>query len=241
MTGLAIAGLVTTLVGTGVAAYGQYQQGKTQNAIAQMNASTQERNARMQLMATQAQVAAQRNAAAAEFAMRSQEAKAAENNALSIENQAIGQDRINRANLSRQKQDYGRMQAEQRAAIVSSGIVESSGTPLELLAETAAKIQMDQEETFYQGEIGRRGLFREADMTRLGGQLALAGATLDRSNRLTEASLTDAGGRMSYMAGRREAEITRLSGRAQQSASRWNAGATLLSGTSSAFQGYRAA
>lgn len=240
MTGLLVGSLVVGLVGAGISAYGQYQAGKTQNAIAQMNASTQERNAKMQLMASQASVAAQKNAAAAEFAMRAQEAKAAENNAISIENQAIGQDRINRANLGRKKQDYQRMQAEQRAAIIGSGIIESSGTPLELLAETAATIQMDQEEQFHQGELGRRTLFREADMTRLGGKLALAGATLNRSSRLTEAALTDATGRASYLSGRREAEITRLSGRAAQSAAKWQAGATLFSGVSGAVGGYRA-
>jgi len=227
---------ILSLIGTGISVYGQYQAGKTQNAIAQMNATAQERNAKMSLMAAQAQVAAQKNAAAAEFALRSQEAVAAENNAVSIENQAVAQDRINRANLMRKRQDYTRQQGDQRAAIVANGLVESSGTPLDLLVETAAIIQRDQEEQHYEGELKRRTLFREADMTRLGGRLALAGATLDRNSRLTEAALTDAAGRSAYISGRREAEITRLTGGAALTAAKYNAGATLFSGTASAFK-----
>lgn len=238
---LGVLALVTTLVGTGISAYGSYQAGKTQNAIASMNADAQERNAKMSLMAAQAQANAQKNAAAAEFAMRSQEAKAQENNAISLENQAISQDRINRVNSQRKAQDYTRIKAEQRAGIIASGIVESSGTPLDLLAETASTMQLAQEEDFYQGEIGRRSLFREADMARLGGRLALAGATLDRSSRLAEASLTDAAGRAQYLGGIRESQITRLSGKAARTAANYQAGATLISGIGSAVGGYKAA
>ena len=126
------------------------------------------------------------------------------------------------------------LQGEQRAAIAASGVSESSGTPLDILAETAARIQQDQEEQHFAGEIQRRTLFSEAAMERLGGKLALAGATLDRDSGVAEAGLREAAGKAEYLAGLRTAQITRLTGKAAQSSANWQAAGTLFSGVSSA-------
>ena len=229
---------IVSAVGAGVAAYGQYQAGRTQDAIAQFNAKAQERNARLQLLSMQASAAAQKQAAAANFALASQQAQAHYNNAKSIENQALGQDRINREIIRRRREQFGEAQGAQRAAIAASGVVESSGTPLDLVSEMAGTIQRDQEEQLYNFEMERRTLFREAQMERLGGDLAMAGATLDRSSSLREASLTAASARMQYLSGRREAEITRLTGRAAKQAGTIGAAATLFSGLGNAAQVY---
>jgi len=229
---------IATAVGAGVSAYGQYQAGRTQDAIAQFNAKAQERNARMNLMAMQASAAAQKRQAEANFALASAQAQAHYNNARSIENHALGQDRINREIIRRRREQFSEAQGAQRAAIAASGVVESSGTPLDLVSEMAGTIQRDQEEQLYNFELERRTLFREAQMERLGGDLAMAGATLDRSSSLREASLTAASARMQYLSGRREAEITRLTGRAARQAGTIGATATLFSGLGSAAQVY---
>lgn len=234
MTGLLITSLVGTLVGGGISAYGQYQAGKTNAAIASFNAANQEKNAKMQMMAMQTQANLQKQAAEAQFALRSQEAQARFNNATSIENAALGQDKINRVNLTKRREEMERQAASTRAAIAASGAVESSGTPLDILAETAATIQRDQEEQHYEDNLNRTSLFREAQMERLGGQLALAGATLDRSSEAAAAGLNRSAARSQYLSGMRDATMTRLGGKNAAKAGAIAAGATLFSSISSA-------
>jgi len=222
-----------TVVGAGVSAYSSYATGKTQQAIANYNAANQEKNAKLQLMQMQTQANLQKQNAEAQFSMRQQEAQAKFNNATSIENQAEGQDRINRANLEKRRTEMERQQASTRAAIAASGAVESSGTPLDILAETAGTIQRDQEEQHYSDNLQRSQLYREAQMERLGGSLALAGATLDRTSEVVSAGLNGVAARSSYLAGKRESTLTRMGGKAAASAGKINAGATLFSGIGS--------
>jgi hypothetical protein len=237
-TTLAVVAAVASIAGAGISAYGQYQSGKAQNAIAQFKAMQQEKQAQTQLLSMQTQAALQKQQAEANFKLRSAEAQARLNNAQALEDQALSQDAINRANLRKRREDFARMQGEQRAAIAASGVAEATGTPLDLLAETAAKIQQDQEEQHYAGELQRRTLFSEAEQERLGGKLALAGATLDRDSLVAEAALREAGGQASFLAGKREAEIMRLTGSAAQKASTYQAAGTLLSGIGSAADVY---
>lgn len=229
-TALTIASVAATAIGAGVSAYGAYQQGQAAQAISNWNAKAQENNARTQLRSMQAQAAVQKAGADNELRLRAAEASARMQNAKAIEQNALTQDAIGRTNLAKRREEFSRMQGEQRAALASSGVVESSGTPLDLLAETAAQIQQDMEEQHFTGELQRRTLFSEAAQERLGGRLALAGATLDRDSSVAEATLRETAGRGAYQAGRREAEITRLTGRAQKRAANIAAGGTLLSG-----------
>lgn len=238
VTWLAI-GTVIAVAGAGVSAYGQYQQGKTSNAIASMNAQAAERQASMQLLATQTSAAQARQSAEANFTLRAAEAKARNNNAAAIEQTALMQDGANRYNLRQRREEYGRMQGAQRAAIAASGVAESTGTPLDLLAETAAKIQLSQEEEHYTNEVQRRTLLNEAAMERLGGKLALAGATLDRDSELSAAALRGAAARGEYLSSKRGAEITKLTGQAAQRQGSYAAAGTLLSGAGTAIGGYK--
>lgn len=235
-TGLLIAGMVVAVVGAGVSAYGQVQQGKSQNAIAQFNAKQQESAAKQQALGLQAQAALMEKDAKANFELRKAEADARNSNADAIAQQASSQDAVNRLNIRKRREEFGRMQGQQRAAIAASGVSESTGTPLDLLAETAGKIQADAEEQHYMGEVQRRTLFSEEAMERLGGKLALAGATLNRDSAVSEAALRNAASRGEYLSGMASAEITRLTGKAAQSNSRYGAAATLLSQGSQNFK-----
>lgn len=231
-TVLLTAGLVLSAAGAGVAAYGQHQSGKAQSNIAAFNASQQEREAKASMLSMQTQAALQKQQAEANFKLRNAEAQARMNNADAIDSQALAQDRVNRYNQRKRREEFGRMQGQQRAAIAASGVAESSGTPLDLLAETAAKIQQDAEEQHYAGEVQRRTLFAEAAMERLGGKLALAGATLDRESGIAEAGLRSAAGKAEYLSGLRTAQITRLTGSAAAKAANYQAAGTLFSAAS---------
>lgn len=233
-TALAIASIVVSAVGAGVSAYGQSQSAKMQTSIADFNAKQQESNSRTQLLSMQVQSALKEQETQANFALRSSEASARLSNAKGIENQALTQDAIDRLNASKRREDFSRMQGQQRAQIAASGVVESTGTPLDLLAETAAKIQQDASEQQYHSELQRRTLFSEASQERLGGQLALTGATLNRNSGLAAAALNANTAQAQYLAGIRGAEITRLTGGAQAQALRYQSAATLFSGVSNA-------
>lgn len=240
-TGLEVAliiGAVAAVAGAGVSAYGSYQQGKTQNAIAQFNAQQQEKQAAIQLQVMTTQAALEKQQAEANFALRNAEAQARFNNADLIADQVAQQDQVNRLNLRKRREEFGRMQGAQRASIAASGVSESSGTPLELLVETTAKIQQDQEEQGYINEVSRRTLLNESSMEKLGGRLAIAGATLDRDSSVTAAALRSAAAKGEYLGNLRAAELTRLTGKAAQTAGYYQAGATLLSGIGSAVSSY---
>lgn len=228
------AALVVSIIGTAVSAYGQYQNGKAQQAVMNANAKEQQRQARNSLQTLQAQSAMQAAEADINFKMRQSEANARKQNADQIEAQAQQQDSVNRANMGKRRQEYATLQAEQRTNIAASGLVEASGTPLDLLAETASRIQQDQNEQHFSGEQQRRTLFREADMERLGGELALQGATLDRNTGLARSALTGFQAQAEYQSGMRQAEITRLTGRNAKRAGEYGAAATLISGLGSA-------
>lgn len=233
--GFLTAALILGGIGAGVSAYGQYQAARTQDVMARYNAQQQEKQAQQQLLSMQTQAALQKQTAEANFRLRAQEAQARFNNAESLQNQAITQDSVNRANLAKRAEMMRRVQGEQRAKIAASGAVESTGSPLDLLAETAAQIEMDKQEQVYSQGQQRQTLFREADMERLGGEFALAGSTLDRDSSLSAARLNDAAASAQYLAGMREAEITRLAGRAQRMAGLYAAAGTLFSGANSMF------
>lgn len=237
-TVIGIAGLVIGAAGAGYSAYGQEQQAKAQNAINQFNALQQEKQAKLQLSSMQTQAALQKQQAEANFKLRSAESQARLNNADAIDDQALAQDAINRVNLRKRREDFASMQAGHRASIAASGVAESVGTPLDLLAETAAKIQLDQEEQLWAGEAQRRTLFSEAATERLGGRLALAGATLDRDSGVATAALKSVAGKAEYQGNMRAAEITKLTGSAAEVGSQYKVAATLFGGVTDAAAGY---
>jgi hypothetical protein len=233
-------GTIAAVVGAGVSVAGgimsynaQKQQGRTSNMIAQLNSRQAEMNAMMQLLALKAQAKLQKRVAEAQFRMRKSEADARFANARVIEQTAEGQSRVARESIRRKTTEHRRLQGTQRAAIGKSGLTES-GTWLDLLAETAAFIQLAREDSLHEDALNRRSLFHEAEMERFGGKMALAGATMDRSFALAESGLRLAAGQADYRSALREAEILRLSGGAQQQMYRGQAMGSLFSGISGA-------
>lgn len=224
------AGAAVSIAGSASSARAQRRQGQMADSIAQMNARQQFLNAQMQLMVVKAQEKLQKRMAEAQFRLRQSEANAMFANAAMTERNVEDRSRVERSNIRRKAGEYRRMQGTQRALIAANGVVEGTGTPRDILEETAAQIQREREESLYTDELNRRSLFREADMERLGGRMALAGATLSRDSALAEAGLRAASGRAAYARDVREAEITRLTGAAQKQKYYAEAQGTLFSG-----------
>jgi hypothetical protein len=231
---LAPLAMVASAVGTGVSFIGAMQQARASEAIAGANAQIQNQNAQMQSATLRAQAEIQRQQAAANLKLRQGEAGARFGNADALRQRALAQDAINAANLRKKREAGARLTATQRAKYAAAGIVDSTGSPLSLLAETEGIIQRDLKEEQYHNELVLSGLFHEAAMERLGGEYALAGATFDYDASKSEARLRDASATATLISGRNEAEMTRLGGRAQASGYRFGGMGNLLSGASNA-------
>ena len=231
---LAYIAIGLSAIGTGVSVYSQNQQANAAESIARFNAAQQERNARLSLMTRQAEANFAKRDAEMNFKLRAADAEARFRNAQTIQNQIATQDRINRANVTKKREENARFEGTMRANIAASGLIEQSGTPADLLAEAAGIMQRDLDEQHYEQGLQRDTLFREAALERLGGQMALAGATLNRDSALAAASLNASAARAGFLSEMRGAQIGRYAGAAQASTYRTGAWGTLFSGLSNA-------
>lgn len=189
LTTLAVASLATAAVGTGVAVYGQMQAAKTAKKVVEYNAGVAEENAK----AT---------------------AEAAEYNARLAENQALQTEMDARENIRRKRLENSRYLSTQRSRFAKAGVTEE-GSPLIVMSETAALLEMDAQ------EVNRQAMI-EASRLR-------AGAAETRRTGVFQAG--------QYQ---KQAGFERMYGSAQASAARIGAASTLLAGASnmagSAFQ-----
>lgn len=221
--------LIASAVGSGVSFIGQMQQARAQQAIAAQNASLQMENARIESSTLRAQSEIQKITAAQNKRLAEAEGAARLNNAATLRERASIQDELNAINIRKKREEYGRVQATQKARYAAAGIVESTGSPLSMIAETAGLIQRDIGETVYANELQQQGLYREAALQRLGGEYALAGATLDYGSEMSEARLRESSASATLLTGQRQAQITGMAGRAQASGIRAGAFGNLLS------------
>jgi len=253
-TALAVASLATAAVGTGLTSYNQKQQAKTAQAVGNYNANladqTSEFNARnieeqTAYNSKQAEETAEYNARRAEqTADYNAQASmaAADYNFLLAENQAQLADMTGRANINRMRLVGRKTLSTQQARYAKAGVVGETGTPLEVMAETAGLIELgvldekrkaDAEAQTYrtQGAMQRFLTYKDAEATRyFGAQEAWAarwqGAQSAWSTRYF-------GGQQAYATryfGKQQAQGQRLSGASQAAGYNAAATGTLLSG-----------
>lgn len=220
-------------IGGGISAYGQIQAGKTAASIAEYNARSQAKAAADQAMGLQIEAANRTREAEANYQLRSIEAQSRLNNAVSLENYAEGVMRTSRAADASARIENERAAATQQKQLADSGALTTSGTPLSLLADMAHDMQRDSENRHWETNNEVTNIFREAESERLGGKIALAGATLDRSSALSVARLTKASARGVLARGSAQAGITRAEGAAARYSSRIGAASTIFSTASS--------
>lgn len=93
-----------------------------------------------------------------------------EYNAKVQENQTIQAEMESRENSNRSRRANRLFMASQRASLAKMGIVESSGSPLEVLGETAATLELQMQDEKRAAESRRRLGFAGAAQTRVEGQ-----------------------------------------------------------------------
>ena len=228
-----------SVAGTAISAYGQYSSGRAQNSIAQLNAAQKEKNARIEYMSLVASSNLHKQSAIANFKLRALEARSRDNNAISLENQALGGDAAARANLERFRDSSNRAIAQQRGQIAASGMIEGVGTPLDTLAESAGNSMRQQQDILYANELVRNQTLAQAGMERFAGRVGLAQAAIDKKAALQEAKLRKLQARAGYAGSLRGAALMRVGGQAEQTAGAINSGGTLLSGSANAYYNYR--
>jgi hypothetical protein len=161
----------------------------------------------------------QQNADAAKAAARARQRQAEYNAEIMRQNQGIADrnaDNIRKAALEeteRKREENERFLAHQRAAFGASG-VQMEGTPLAVMGETAAHLELDALETWRQGKLRE---YNERGRARSFG---------------TQAELESFSGRVAYNNGMNQASIYSSSARNAMYTGFVNAGQNLLSGAS---------
>jgi len=162
---IAIGGLVLSAVGTGMSVASSNNAAKSQEQLALLNAQAQTQAARQtgRLQSVQAQV----NAALAE-----KDKVMANAAAQGLERQAGVVAATGRENTRRQRAEFAVFLAQQRASIAGSGVVDTTGSPLAILENTAKESQRAAEDTLFEVESQRRNIFDEATVQRNAGTVS---------------------------------------------------------------------
>lgn len=225
---LGVAGLVVSAVGAGVSYYQQNKAADTQSEMALLNAQSQRQALEQQGRAASMQALINESLAQKERA-------AAEANARLLERQAAAGTRVTTENTRRGREDMARLMAVQRAAAAKNGFVDTTGSPLSLLASTAEEEQRMADAMRYEDEMSRRSLFKEAGEQRNAGIMAgIAGLS---------ARASGAAARSQAAMGQSQARLDLYAARAGASAMRTGAASGLISAAgglaTSAYQTYR--
>lgn len=190
---IAMIGPLLSAFGIGMDAKNGADAAKKQQKMAELNFQMQSDNINQQREASSMQAAINAQLASSEKA-------ALERNAGVLEQQAGVVTSVGRENARRTREDFARMLAAQRASLAKSGVLDTTGSPLQMLAATAEQEQRAVDEQNFQTESQRRGLFREADNQRTEGELASisildaqargGAARLQAQNALTQSTMT---------------------------------------------------
>lgn len=225
---LGIASLVTGLVGTGVAYYGAQEASRSQDAIAASNAAFATQQARQN--GELARMEAAMNQTLAQI-----DANAQRKNAEALRQQAESGSQVANENIRRTRREFDQLLSAQRASLAASGVIDTTGSPLKLLMQTAEDEQATAEQMRYEDEISRRQLFTEADMTERGASITQLQGAQYRFRGEQQAA--------AYRNQATQAKLDRYSANASSRAMRTAATGNLLAGVSNAasdaYTGYR--
>jgi hypothetical protein len=164
-TWIAIIGAVAGAVGTGMSYQAQQSAAKDNSQLALLNAQSQTQAARQagELSAMQASI---------NQALAAKDAEAANANAVALERQAAMGTNIAQDNIRKTREEFARMLAAQRVQAAKSGVADTTGSPLELMMQTASREQSEADKMRYEDEVNRRGLFASAQEQRNAGVMA---------------------------------------------------------------------
>ena len=196
---MAVAGAVLygiAVVGAGLSAVSAIQSGRVQRAQARSQAQWQRYNAEIQRRQAKRQM---REAEVMRQRMRRERTR-------------VGHETTERQlDVFREGE---RLTGRQRSLLAASGVELSEGSPLLMVAETAAETELMSRRESYQGRLAQQGIYESGMDTARGIEVGAMQSNLSAK----------------YNEGR--AQMSLAQGRAAQRASYWQAGSSLLSGVS---------
>lgn len=162
---IALVAVAASAAGAGISYSAQQSAAKDNAQLALLNAQAQTQAAKQagQLGAMQASINAQ---------LAQKDEEAAKANADALERQAAIGTGIAQDNIRKTREEYARMLAAQRVQAAKAGVADTTGSPLELLMQTASKEQSTADQMRYEDEVNRRGLFGGAVEQRNAGVMA---------------------------------------------------------------------
>ncbi len=216
---VAVISLIAGAVSTGISVSASNNAAAAQERIGNLNAMINLQNARMKAESAGAQAAFQN-------ALNAKQAEAGRKNAENLRKQAGVTAAQARENSRRQREDVLRFQSTQNARFAKAGVT-MVGTPMDVIADTAAKGKLMIAETAQQSEIQRRSLLNEAANAEAGAQMSLAvgGA---------QTAMDEAAARAGANADIMRAHLGQMEARSGAAAMRGQATASLVSGIGSA-------
>jgi chromosome segregation ATPase len=162
---LGVGSLVLGGVGAGLQYFGQRQTAQAQEQFGVLNAQAQAAQASMQARIAQAQSQMQVVQARAEQANQLANAQA-------LRGEAENRSRLAMENARRMREEADQWNASMRAKQAASGVVNTTGSPLDLLANAAEAQQMQVAELMYQNENERRSLYNQAAQQQQGAAIS---------------------------------------------------------------------
>jgi len=209
--------------------YSAVAQGRAAKSAADYNAAVQTQNAELQLQ--QAENEAILAKSQAEWQRYDQRV---------LENRAIGKTleaeqvrQVGEENLRRRRDDYRRILSRQRAQFAKAGVA-LSGTPIEVLAESASRMELEAQDTVNQTRGAIESMYYESELIRAGA--ARQGADVYLSQ--YRGRLASQKGAYNYELGQSGAAMTRAQGRSAQTAGYLSGASSLLSGAAGAYGAY---
>ena len=169
------------LAGTAISAYGIYAQGQAAKNTAAANADLANREARQNLLLSTVQERLALQQAEWDKQLAESQAAASVENAKAIENEAAARSAQTQENIRRKATEGDRLIAQQRAGYAGAGVLDSTGTPLAVLAETAMNIELQKADLHYENSVNRQKSLFEAQLEKFKGASQSAAAQANYS------------------------------------------------------------
>lgn len=210
-----------SLIGSGISAASQIRQGRAAQSAANYNSAVAESNADLiRSQGRQEAILAENQAAWQRYNQR-----VVEQSAQARIYEAEELRRTSEENIRRRRDDNRRLVSRMRATIAKSG-VSLEGSPIDVMAKTAARLELEAQEIAGQARAGIERLFYESELTKAGARAVATDVALTRfrgrnaiSNANRRADLALAG-----------ADLGQSAAQSTARASTFSAAGTLLSG-----------
>lgn len=218
--GIGMASIAISAVGTGLSYFSQQQQANNAQATANYNAQIAAQNNKINLAMARQQ--ADWNARYAEA-----QAQAQQNNATALEQQGRAAEAQGREQERRAREENEKQLAMQRARYAKAGVT-SEGSPLQVMVESAALLELGVQDLHYQSNLEGMAYDRKAALERF----QAGGSLFDAGIARYEGAAAEAG----FQIQSNKAKADYLSGMSTADGYRAASYGTLVSGAGQAFQ-----